>query len=187
MRRVLIVAPHPDDETLCCGGTIQIFKEKGYKISVIIVTDGRYGSPDDKLKGSSELIEIRRQEALRATKILGIDEVKFLNFEDSKVSEEDAENALAEFLRENDVVFSPIPFDNHPDHANIGKAVEKLYPNAYFYLIWGNTQVNWREVKFDIRKYKESKLRAINQYISQIGGLPLERFTGDYEVFWTKG
>ncbi|ACP34631.1 LmbE family protein [Sulfolobus islandicus Y.G.57.14] len=184
--QVLIVAPHPDDETLCCGGVVQIFKERGYKVSVVVVTDGRYGSPDEKLKGSMELVEIRRQEALRASKILGIDEITFLSFEDSKVIEKEVEKALVEFLHDKDVVLSPIPFDSHPDHAKIGKVMEKLYPKAYFYLIWGSMQANWREVRFDIRKYREVKIRAINEYKTQIGGLHLDRFTGDYEVFWMK-
>nr|WP_238699183.1 MULTISPECIES: hypothetical protein [unclassified Sulfolobus] len=64
--------------------------------------------------------------------------------------------------------------------------IEKLYPKAYFYLIWGSNEVHWKKVVFDIRKYKEVKIKAINEYKSQIGGLPLDKFTGDYEVFWTK-
>ncbi|QXJ35587.1 PIG-L deacetylase family protein [Saccharolobus shibatae] len=184
--KVLIVAPHPDDETLCCGGTIQIFKEMGYEVNVVIITDGRYGSPDERLRGSMELVEIRRQEALRANKILGVDNVTFLNFEDSKVSEreKEVEDALKSLM--GDAVFSPIRFDNHADHSTIGKIVEKIFPNAYFYIIWGSFQGGWKEIRFDIKRYKEVKLRALQEYKSQIGGLPLEKFTGDYEVFWVK-
>ncbi|QXJ28527.1 hypothetical protein J5U23_01396 [Saccharolobus shibatae B12] len=41
----------------------------------------------------------------------------FLNLEDSKVIEKEVEKALVEFLHDGDVVFSPISFDSHPDHA----------------------------------------------------------------------
>jgi len=188
MGKVLVIAPHPDDETLCCGGTIQIFKRKGYEIKVVIVTDGRYGAPSEELKGKRELVEIRKREALNAIKELGVNEVEFLDFEDSKVSErvEEVEEVLLRFLRGVDVVFSPIVFDSHPDHSAIGGIIERLYPRAYFYLIWGSPNISWRKVRFDIREFKGIKLKALYEYKSQIGGLPLDRFTGDYESFWVR-
>ncbi|WP_338602368.1 PIG-L family deacetylase [Sulfolobus tengchongensis] len=194
--KVLVISPHPDDETLCCGGTIINLKKKGYEVRIIIVTDGRYGAPKDELKGTKELIEIRRKEALRAVKKLGVDDIIFLDFEDSKVNEKNTEieNSIRAILRDYkpDITFSPIPLDNHPDHAGLGKIMLKLAPSSYFYLIWMPEKLRlegWDEIKFDIREYRQLKIEAIMEYKSQLGGFSeefLKRLTGEYEIFYKR-
>jgi len=138
--KVLVIAPHPDDETLCCAGTIMNFIEKGDKVKIVIVTDGRYGSLDEKLRGTEELVKIRKEETIRVFKLLGVEDYEFLNFEDSKVPQKrkEVEEKLAEILKNYnpDIVFAPAPFDSHPDHSEVGKIVRRLFPNAYFYLFW---------------------------------------------------
>ena len=75
-RSTIVFSPHPDDETLGCGGTIAMKIKKGYNVSIVFMTDGRNAllekfdirsnpSPQ-KLKG------IRKEEAKQATKILGV-------------------------------------------------------------------------------------------------------------------
>ena len=189
--KVLVIAPHPDDETLCCAGTIMNFIEKGDKVKVVIVTDGRYGAPSEELRGTETLVKIRREEAMKALKLLGVEDCEFLNFEDSKVSQKskEVEEKLAEILKSYnpDVVFAPSPFDSHPDHSEVGKIIRKLFPNAYFYLVWGDKKEG-EEVRFEIKDKREKKVKALNEYKSQIEGLrkhlPLEKFTGDYEIFY---
>ncbi|BFH74832.1 PIG-L family deacetylase [Sulfurisphaera javensis] len=190
--RVLVVAPHPDDETLCCGGSIIQYLPN---VKVVIVTDGRYGAPTEELRGSEELVRIRKEEALRALGILGVNDVMFLNFEDSKVKEKEKEvkEALSVVLNQYkpDLVFSPIPIDAHPDHSALGKIMLELYPSSYFYLIWvSNLSLSgWDEIKINVSKYKERKIRALEEYKSQLGGFSkdfLARFTGDYEVFYKR-
>jgi len=89
--KVLVIARHPDDETLCCAGPIMNFIEKGDKVKIVIVTDGRYGSLSEELRGTETLVRIRREEALRVFKILGVEDYGFLGFEDSKVSQKGRE------------------------------------------------------------------------------------------------
>ncbi|WP_253823017.1 PIG-L family deacetylase [Acidianus sp. RZ1] len=84
---VLVIAPHPDDETLCCGGSIMKFLEAGGKVKVVIVTDGRYGASIKELKGTEELVRIRKEESLRAFKKLGVTQFLFLDFEDTRVKD----------------------------------------------------------------------------------------------------
>ncbi|MEM0174420.1 MAG: PIG-L family deacetylase [Sulfolobaceae archaeon] len=194
--RVLIIAPHPDDETLCCGGSIVKFLEEGNEVRVIIVTDGRYGSPNDELRGSKELIEIRKKEALNATRILGLskDNVEFLDFEDGKIKEKRNEvKAIMMDILENygpDFIFAPIPLDKHSDHSELGKILLSLFPSAYFYIIWTREDLDlseWNEIRTDIRRYKEKKIMALNEYKSQIGGFPddlIKRASSDYEIFY---
>ena len=189
--KVLVIAPHPDDETLCCAGTIMNFVEKGDKVKVVIVTDGRYGSPDKELKGTEKLVRIRREEAMRVFKMLGVEDYEFLNFEDSKVNvkSKEVEEKLSEILKEYkpDIVFAPSPFDRHSDHSEIGKIVMKLFPNSYFYVVWGDKKEG-EEVKFEIKDRRDKKSMALEEYKSQIDGLRkfllLEKFTGNYEVFY---
>ena len=101
------------------------------------------GSLDEKLRGTEELIRIRKEEALKVFKLLGIEDYEFLNFEDLKVAQKsrEIEEKLAEIIKEykSDVVFAPAPFDSHPDHSEIGKIVKRLFPNAYFYLVWADS------------------------------------------------
>ena len=185
--KVLVIAPHPDDETLCCAGTIMNFIERGDKVKIIIVTDGRYGTYSENLYGTEELVRIRKEEATKVFEILGVKDYDFLGFEDSKVSQKskEVEEKLSSIIKEYkpDVVFAPSPCDLHPDHSEIGKIILKLFPNAYFYLIWGG-----EEVKFDIKGKREKKIKALEEYKSQMEilrrELPFEKFTGDKEVFY---
>jgi len=71
---ILVIAPHPDDEVLGCGGIIKRFSLKGDRIFVLIVTRGK---PEIY---SEERINNVREEALKAHEILGVTETRFLNF-----------------------------------------------------------------------------------------------------------
>ena len=84
MSVTLIFSPHPDDETICCGGLIARKRAKNEDIYVIFMTDGRYGTKNQQLFGSKELIEIRKNEAIKALRILGVPSKNliFLGFED---------------------------------------------------------------------------------------------------------
>jgi len=71
---VLVIAPHPDDEVLGCGGTIKKLTNSGIKVVVLIITRGK------KELYSDEKITNVRKEALAAHRILGVYETRFLNF-----------------------------------------------------------------------------------------------------------
>jgi len=136
-------------------------------------------------------VRIRREEALKAFELLGVKDYEFLDFEDSKVVQQskDVEERLKKLLEsyKPDLVFAPSPFDSHPDHSEIGKIIKKLFPNAYFYLIWGDKKEG-EEVKFEVKDKREKKVEALNQYKSQIVGIKknpnFEKFIGDYEIFY---
>jgi LmbE family N-acetylglucosaminyl deacetylase len=83
----IVFSPHPDDETLGCGGTIIKKKRAGAEIRVFFMTDGRKSNahliPEEKLKS------IRANEALLATRMLGLEEkdVTFLEYRDGELAE----------------------------------------------------------------------------------------------------
>ncbi|MCG3109697.1 Diacetylchitobiose deacetylase [Metallosphaera sp. J1] len=199
--KVLVIAPHPDDETLCCGGSILRYVRRGDEVHVAVVTDGRYGAPREDLRGKNELVQLRKSELYRAVGRLGLKpgDVTFLGFEDAHVRLKagEVEYALRDLMRawNPSVVYSPLPHDGHPDHSEVGRIVMRLGVPARFYLIWlprGTRKIellqlrNWRRVRVDICKHRETKIGAINEYRSQLGGLGkiLERLTGRFETFY---
>lgn len=189
--KALIIAPHPDDETLCCGGSIVSLLPN---VRVVIVTDGRYGAPSDELRGTDELVQIRKEETKRAMSILGVKDYIFLDFIDTTLREKknEVKDKLLSIITEYypDLVFSPSPLDNHPDHYTIGEIIKDIYPKALFYIIWERNNVDfnkWEEVRINISNYLDLKIKAINEYRSQIGGLTkkmLNKFFSNYEIFY---
>lgn len=117
---VLVVAPHPDDETLGCGGTVIQLIRNGARVHVVFVTDG--SASHAHLMDRSALRRIRRDEALAAAGILGVadEDVLFLDYQDGALAaHQDA--AVADVLEairrcRPDEVFVPYRHDAHPDH-----------------------------------------------------------------------
>lgn len=83
----LIIAPHPDDEVLGCGGLIALKRDLGMAVNVIFITDGGASHGWHSRYKSDEIVAIRQQEALNALSILGVNEssVHFLNRQDGKL------------------------------------------------------------------------------------------------------
>lgn len=136
---MLIVAPHPDDETLGAGGLIAAQHSRGIDIRVAAVTDGERAYSD-----APELAGQRRLEQTEALARLGVRSDKIFRFElpDSQV--QNHEGNLAERLRslisrESHVV-APWTGDFHPDHQACGRAAEQVAREAgatvSFYFFW---------------------------------------------------
>ncbi|AWS00733.1 PIG-L family deacetylase [Metallosphaera hakonensis JCM 8857 = DSM 7519] len=203
--KVLVIAPHPDDETLCCGGILARHVERGDDVRVLIVTDGRYGAPTPELYGTDQLVRTRIEESRKATSKLGIpwENLVFMNFEDSriKVLKAEVEVKIKEVLNrlKPDLIYSPLPYDNHGDHSELGRIMVKLAPHSRFYLIWIPNSVNkrielmklktWQKIEILIEKYRKNKIDALMEYRSQLGGFNeefLRRFTRKSETFYVR-
>jgi LmbE family N-acetylglucosaminyl deacetylase len=153
----IVFAPHPDDETLGCGGTIIKKKRAGAKIRIVFTTDGRHAQdliPEDEMK------VIRVREAIAAARSLGLEEndVIFLEFEDTKLRE-NQEAPLGKvteiLLKEQPTqVFIPYYKDILPDHVFTNrivllalqacrkKTVIYEYP-VWFWYHWPWVSVSW--------------------------------------------
>ena len=85
-RSAIFFSPHPDDETLGCGGTIIKKKRAGFKIKVLFMTDGRKSHPH--LISEDELKRIRAKEALEVGRILGLreEDILFLEYRDGELN-----------------------------------------------------------------------------------------------------
>jgi N-acetylglucosamine malate deacetylase 1 len=71
---VLVFAPHPDDETLGCGGTVALLVRDGAAVDIAFLTDGAASHPNHPLHAPSDIAARRRTEAQAATGALGVDQ-----------------------------------------------------------------------------------------------------------------
>lgn len=116
--RSLIVAPHPDDEVLGCGGTIAQKVLAGADVCVVIVTDGR--TSHASLIDAAELVAIRKAEAKNAARELGLESCEFLDFPDGELRQHEAVASatigriIASFRP--DEIYVPHRSDRQPDH-----------------------------------------------------------------------
>ncbi len=119
-RSAIIFAPHQDDETLGCGGTIIRKKQAGADLKIVFMTDGC--TSHSHLMTQSELKNIRREEALAAAQKLGVEErdVIFLEVKDGTLSNnliatiERVSKIILNFLPQE--IFIPYGQDGVPDH-----------------------------------------------------------------------
>lgn len=127
--RTLIVAPHPDDEVLGCGGTIARKLIAGAEVRIVVVTDGR--TSHAKFIDPRELVAIRKSESLAAISRLGADSssCEFLDFPDGELAHH-AEEAvlkvkeiLASFQPEE--IYVPHRADPQPDHEATFSIVQR--------------------------------------------------------------
>ncbi len=163
--RVLVFAPHQDDETIGCGGTLALLRKNGCKIKVIFVTDG--GGAGSLPEGS---VAIRKKEAAEALAVLGIDDILFLdepdgNFLNTPAFEQKIMATLDQF--QPDWIFLPSVLDYHRDHVAISHALNACWRHwqgaarTFFYEIWSPLPATW---VVDIGSVAELKRLALSRY-----------------------
>ena len=184
---ILIASPHPDDETLGCGGLIARCTTQGCSITVLSITNGEASHPGDHA-WQEKLGEIRKNEQYRALKALGVaePEVVPLGLPDGgleRISREQYERIEARILevmqaRKIRTVFVPAVDDCHSDHritARLLAAVALKHPVEYFfsYQIWPpEMRPPWvsateEDYRHDISDLIDLKREAVYQYRSQ--------------------
>lgn len=162
--RVLIVAPHMDDEVLACGGLMALLSDKS-RIYVAYATDGTM-SPAPVLPGSDaaspDLGELRMQESVQAMAVLGVPEanLSFIGLPEARLPSHAEElarriQALLERIQP-DHVLVPFRLDRHPDHLAVNQVVTnalqegRLRGELTEYFVYHR----WRLLpKRDIRRY----------------------------------
>ena len=120
-RPAVVFAPHQDDETLGCGGTIIKKKAAGAPVGMVFLADG--GTSHEKLMAPAEMAALRESEAKAACRVLGIepDEVEFFRYPNRHVHEHFAEGVerIESLLdqRRPDEIFVPCKADPPSDHV----------------------------------------------------------------------
>jgi LmbE family N-acetylglucosaminyl deacetylase len=130
-RRVLVFAPHPDDETLGCGGALAELIDRGARLDVVLVSDGAHGARD--AEDRARITTLRIEESRRALAALGGGANHRVHSEgllDRSLSSRlaDVEEILARWLvsATPDLVFAPSPVETHPDHRAVAAALVNL-------------------------------------------------------------
>jgi len=121
--RVLVIAPHPDDEVIGCGGTIRLHRKHGHQVSILYLTDGERGI---KNLNPIKTAELRRMEAIRSSEHLNVpkENLYHLHLRDGDLINQSGTNYdFREILDKSDpdVIYLPSFIETHRDHyaANI--------------------------------------------------------------------
>ncbi len=193
MSRILVVAPHADDETLGMGGTIARLVVEGYEVTVAVMT-GHGKDPHplwDRLSW-----DVVRSEARNAMNVLGVKELLFSEIPAALVSHTSPIEVNQEAVKiietvKPDVVYLPFAWDLHKDHRDLAYAFQvacrphwelgRNVKRIYMYETVSETHWNFPsniEPGFipncwtDISEFLPKKLEALSAYKSQIRPFP---------------
>jgi len=191
-KKILILAPHADDEILGCGGTISKYNKLGYHISVLILTNANIGAPD--LYSSKEINLIRKESKIAndfiGTKKLYFENLPALNLNQYplyKISDIISKHILK---LDPEIVFIPSVKDIHNDHKIIFHAAKvALRPNKkknlkkiLSYEVLSETEWNENEEAFSPNYFIKlskleinNKIKAFQKYKSQVKKFPHPR------------
>lgn len=127
MKSILVVAAHPDDEVLGCGGTIAKLAAEGAIIHVAFLADGIFSRKDDPVKQEEEL-HLRRVSGQRSCDVLGVNSVSFGSFPDNRmdtVALLDIARVVEELIAKHkpDTIFTHHAGDVNVDHRRIHEGV----------------------------------------------------------------
>ncbi len=133
-QRVVVVAPHPDDEVLGCGGLIADCAQRGIEVGVVAITDGEHCYPGEPFWTPVQLQRQRRRELVAATSQLGLDPgaLVHLGVSDGAVADciDRVARQLGQMLRATDLVLCTWQLDGHPDHEAAAEAVARAAQGA---------------------------------------------------------
>ena len=178
---VLVVAPHPDDEAIGCGGAISLHVGRGDRVAVTFLTSGELGL---KHLPVAEAWRVREAEAEAAAEVLGAASLSFLRRPDWNVGVDAKGSARllgAVLGREMpELVYLPHPGEWHPDHqASLPVMQEAMLhaeidpPSLALYEVWTPLPAfDWVE---DVTPVMGRKLRAVRCYTSQIAHFRYDR------------
>lgn len=176
--RVLVLAPHPDDDVIGCGGALRQLVQQGARIRIIYLTDGREGPagyPD-----RVELVARRRSEAIAAATRLGL-QAADLEFWDEPDGRLRANTATTNRMRaafsafDPDVVYLPFFLDPHPDHAATAEIALSAGAGTHgevpvcAYSVLSSLVAN---VIVDVTAEYATKERALAEHATQVDDFP---------------
>ncbi|GAA0436666.1 hypothetical protein GCM10008983_11740 [Lentibacillus halophilus] len=172
--RVLVLAPHMDDETIGPGGVIRRHANEGADVHCVFVTDGSNSVSDLSKEG---LMSVRMQEMEQVQHILGITDIRYLGLPDGAVTSSDEARALFHDMIDSlqpDVIYCPSFIDAHPDHtetarilADVLKATDTPDVTIRLYEINCPIPPDYINAVMDISTTVSDKERAISTFSSQ--------------------
>ena len=190
MNNILVIAPHPDDETLGCGGTLYRHKAESDEIYWLIVT----GLNENN--GWSENTVKKRDNEIEAVAIkYGFSDVFNLRLPTTKIDTLPLSDLIGKITNvynniKPDVIYMPFAYDVHTDHQIIAKALQSTYKwfryphikKVYMYETSSETEFNFVEnrvfrpnVFINISQYLGNKIETMKIYDGEMGDFPFPR------------
>jgi LmbE family N-acetylglucosaminyl deacetylase len=196
--RVLVVTAHPDDVDFGAGGTIAKLRSAGTEVSYCICTDGHQGGEDPSIS-REEMRKIRRAEQIAAAKVLDVEDVAFLGFDDGNLFPTlTLRKAIVAQIRrvKPEVIITQSPernweriFASHPDHMAAGEAaMQAIYPDARNQFAFPDLLANglepWAVSEawvmahpapnnfVDVTEFIDLKIEALRAHVSQTTQIP---------------
>ncbi|WP_221258880.1 PIG-L deacetylase family protein [Flavobacterium okayamense] len=167
LRKVLVLAPHQDDEVIGCGGVLLRLKELNAEVQIIFLTDGK------EMSNQESSVEIRTKEAKEVGKFLGA-KIKNLAIDNVSLQIENHHiKQLETWINEDfDAIFTVWPLDNPPKHRLCSFLTGKVFENlslvntpVYLYSVHTDLMPNFYE---DITDLIDMKQKIIKMYPSQM-------------------
>lgn len=195
MKKVLVIAAHPDDEVLGMGGTIAKLVKNGAIVDVLIVTDGSSSQYRDS-DHLAEIIEAKKLETRNCADVLGIRDVYYGGLPDMKLDctpHIDINQAIEKVIDkiQPDIVFTHFWGDVNIDHQNVYKStlvavrpvMGQVVKELYCYRVPSSTEwtPNKADTMFmpnyfvDIEHYAEQKYKAFACYSTELRDYPHPR------------
>lgn len=163
-KRILVVAPHPDDESIGCGGLLQIY---GRQIDVMLLTDGRRGKCSHCLT-EEDLVNTRKIEFMSAMRYVAVNNIYLFNIPEGNLRR--SYKLIKKFdFSPYDYVFVPNKYETHHDHADsyciIKKCIHPKKQKMFQYEVW--TPLRYPTHYLDITDVINEKEKMIDIYKSQ--------------------
>jgi LmbE family N-acetylglucosaminyl deacetylase len=210
-REAVVVAAHPDDETLGASTVLQHLHEQGTDVTLVIATDGEGAFPGSSVDEQRELGRTRRRELETSLRSQGVDGIRvvWLGLPDSGLADcrDELTTLLTPLLEDAEICLMPWPEDPHPDHQAAGKAALEAAPitaHCWSYPIWlwhwmrpGDGKIPWAHA-FRYRSteaQRRRKTEGIADFVSQLKPGPageepilspdmLTHFQRDHEILF---
>jgi LmbE family N-acetylglucosaminyl deacetylase len=189
--RILVVAPHADDETLGAGGTIARRAAEGHEVHVAVVTDQIH---EPHAMGPRSVRERSRAEAQRAIEVLGVHHLHFVEVPAVVLADPsvwDLDRTICALIEkiQPDVLYAPFPFDLHKGHCEVFHALSVAWRSTavgrkvraiFCYEVQSQTRENAPHVAasftpnawIDVSAHLDTKMRALACYESQLRPAP---------------
>lgn len=194
MKKILVIAAHPDDEVFGCGGTIARLAKEGCEIYILILGEGVTSRDEvrNREKREKEIMELKKQ-AEEANKILGVSKVLFFDFPDNRfdtVPLLDIVKVIEKIKNKikPDIVFTHYEKDLNIDHQITYKAVItatrplKAESVKEIYSFETPSSTEWYyplkfspDIFFDISETINIKLKATEKYKTELRDFPCPR------------
>lgn len=171
---ILVISPHPDDESIGCGGTICKHVQEGADVEVVFLTSGEKGGHG---RQEEETVKIREEEASMACKILDVSNVEFWRQRDGAfAANHECIHRMIQKIRSSKPATIYVTHDGemHPDHQAAAALVKSalasvhaaaIQPMVWMYEVW--TPIQQIDHIVDISAYVDVKRKAIQAHRSQ--------------------